>query len=125
RELENAIQHALAMIPGNDIDMDVLPPRIAASQDNGGTRPPSNSSTRRLSGTSLETNEISWTDDMSFQEAKRRAQNAFEIAYVTRLLYRTRGNISEAARCAGLDRSNFRRLLGRLAIDPDAYRTAR
>lgn len=123
RELENAIQHVLAMIPGNDIDVDVLPPRIAASTGRGGTRVSADGSSAPAK-ISPEADAMSWADDMPFQEAKKRAQSAFEVAYLTRLLHRTQGNVSEAARCAGLDRSNFRRLLGRLAIDPDAYRTA-
>jgi len=49
--------------------------------------------------------------DLPFAEAKRRAIAAFEDAYVEGVMQRCGGNTSEAARQAGLDRSNFRRLL--------------
>ena len=37
--------------------------------------------------------------------------NAFERRYLGSLLERTSGNITQAALAAGIDRSNFRRLL--------------
>ena len=49
----------------------------------------------------------------NFRDAKQRVGEAFEHQYVDRLLSTTGGNISAAARMAGLDRSNFRRLLKR------------
>ena len=44
-------------------------------------------------------------------EAKRRVVRDFDRAYAQQLLERSNGNVSEAARLAGLDRSNFRRVL--------------
>jgi DNA-binding NtrC family response regulator len=55
-------------------------------------------------------------------EAKRRAADDFERRYVTRLLGQTRGNLTQAARTAGLDRTNFRRILHRLGIDAGQFR---
>ncbi len=49
--------------------------------------------------------------DLPYSEAKRRALEAFDRAYVSELLKRSGGNLSEAARKAGLDRSNFRRIV--------------
>jgi DNA-binding NtrC family response regulator len=48
-----------------------------------------------------------------YAEAKRRLVAHFDEAYTGELLRETGGNMSEAARRAGLDRSNFRRLLKR------------
>jgi DNA-binding NtrC family response regulator len=48
-----------------------------------------------------------------YADAKRRLVALFDDTYTTELLRRTNGNMSEAARRAGLDRSNFRRLLKR------------
>jgi len=49
--------------------------------------------------------------DLTFPEAKKQAVAAFERAYVQEVLRRTGDNVSEAARQAGLDRSNFRRMM--------------
>jgi transcriptional regulator with GAF, ATPase, and Fis domain len=43
------------------------------------------------------------------------ARTAFERAYVDAVLQRAQGNLSTAARIAGMDRSNFRRLMRRYA----------
>ena len=51
--------------------------------------------------------------DLPYRDAKERLLDGFHQAYSTRLLERTSQNVSEAARQAGLDRSNFRRLLRR------------
>lgn len=52
-------------------------------------------------------------EELPYADAKDRALDAFHAAYLGALLRRTRGNISQAARCAGMDRSNFRRVLNR------------
>jgi DNA-binding NtrC family response regulator len=64
-----------------------------------------------------------WTEgaeaDLShllYRDAKERALQAFEERYFRALLSRTGGNVSEAARQAGLDRSNFRRALRRAKV---------
>lgn len=45
-----------------------------------------------------------------YAEAKRRLIAEFDAAYVQATLAAAQGNRSEAARRAGLDRSNFKRL---------------
>ena len=45
-------------------------------------------------------------------EAKRQSAATFERCYLVNLMQRA-GSVSEAARLAGLDRTNFRRLLSR------------
>lgn len=52
-------------------------------------------------------------EDLPFADAKERVVASFEAQYVGSLLARTSGNVSEAARRAGLDRANFRRLVRR------------
>ena len=49
--------------------------------------------------------------DLPYSHAKKQALDMFEQAYLEAVLRRTGGNVSEAARQAGLDRSNFRRVL--------------
>ncbi len=57
---------------------------------------------------------------MDFIEAKQRAVTDFETRYLKALLSKTEGNISQAAREAGMDRSNFRRLLKRHKVSYDS-----
>lgn len=49
-------------------------------------------------------------------EAKRRSATEFERCYLASVLARAGGSVSEAARIAGLDRTNFRRLLHRYGV---------
>jgi two-component system response regulator GlrR len=58
-------------------------------------------------------------DDMaSFDEARR----AFELEYLTQLLRMTGGNVTQAARLAKRNRSDFYSLLGRHQLDPAAFK---
>jgi DNA-binding NtrC family response regulator len=99
RELENAIEYAVVFCRGNTITPGDLPfgsaavperREVAASDNNGLMLPAS-------------------IADLPYREAKQQALAAFEEAYFSALLERAGGNVSEAARQAGLDRSNFRR----------------
>lgn len=49
--------------------------------------------------------------DVPLTESKKRAGEAFERTYVTLALAATKGNVSRAAKRAGVDRSNFKRIL--------------
>lgn len=50
------------------------------------------------------------------------ARDAFERAYLRETLKQARGNMAEAARRAGLDRSHYFRLVRRQALDPGEFR---
>jgi DNA-binding NtrC family response regulator len=106
RELENAIMHAIALHHGDVIGPESLPPQI---------------SPRAKSGPS---HELIREDDtlLPLTEAKRRASSAYERAYLNKVMEKAKGSVSEAARLAGLDRTNFRRLLQRHSIDPAGYK---
>ena len=49
--------------------------------------------------------------DRPYAHAKKLAMRAFERRYLSALLEKSGNNVSSAARSAGVDRSNFRRLL--------------
>lgn len=120
RELENAIQRALAMTTDSQIDLPSLPRRVTGGMvalTRGTPGEPIDIGTEPQSGPAYD--DLAWTDSMGFSDAKRKAQNAFEQAYLERLLVRTNGNISEAARIAGIDRSNLKRVLSRLGLRGD------
>ena len=60
---------------------------------------------------------------LAYPEAKKRVLAEFNDAYVGALLKSTTGNMSEAARRSGLDRSNFRRLVRTTAVEAGAAST--
>jgi DNA-binding NtrC family response regulator len=102
RELENAIEHAVVFCKGTTIEPENLPfsaevkPATGASS-NGGSPAGAFS-------------------DLTFRDAKARALASFETAYFRAVLSDADGNVSEAARKAGLDRSNFRRAARRAGV---------
>ncbi len=100
RELENAIQHAIVFCRGPTIVPGDLPASTA-----GGDIP-------LVPGPYIS----STLTDLPYRLAKERALEEFERGYFLSLLDRTAGNVSEAARQAGLDRSNFRRALRRAKV---------
>ncbi|HEY1816860.1 MAG TPA: sigma-54 dependent transcriptional regulator [Kofleriaceae bacterium] len=109
RELENAVLHAIALRRGESIGPESLPPQISG---HGRT----NSGARFVDA---------GTDDdelVGLTEAKRRASSAFEKRYLVRVMEKAKGSVSEAARLAGLDRTNFRRLLQRHGIDSATFK---
>jgi len=91
RELENAIERSVVMSRGDVI----LPGDLPSSVSD--TAAPSLSQNLLL--------------DLPFADAKRKAVEQFEASYAFGALKRAGGNVSEAARQAGMDRSNFRRIL--------------
>jgi len=89
RELENAIEHAIVLGSGSSLRSADLP--MTAATDNDVARPPSEEAVLPL------------TD----------AKEAFVRGYLRDVLARAEGSVAEASRLAGMDRSNFRRLLKR------------
>jgi DNA-binding NtrC family response regulator len=59
----------------------------------------------------------------SYALEKNRVVDAFTGAYVDKLLRITGGNITRAARVAGLSRQALQKILQRSGIDPEVYRT--
>ncbi|MCB9728929.1 MAG: sigma-54-dependent Fis family transcriptional regulator, partial [Deltaproteobacteria bacterium] len=94
RELENAIERAVVLSRTPTIEAEALPDTL---RQGGGAGEPV----------------LGQVSALPFQAAKNQAIEAFEARYVREALERTGGNVSEAARLAGLDRSNFRRLARR------------
>ena len=82
RELENVIQHSMIITPHQIIEPEFLPLKGEGSQ-------PCN----------------------SFQEAKRKNTEQFEREYINNILRLHNGNISQAAKTAGKERSAFGRMV--------------
>lgn len=112
RELEHAIEHAFVLSPGTQITARDLPFRAAES-----AWPPGAGSDDKPSApppTTPDESEESLAHDLHdlpYPDAKRIAMTRFDAAYVREVLRRSSGNVSAAARRAGLDRSNFRRIV--------------
>ncbi len=107
RELENVVQRALALCDGPTLSAELLPTHVQSGGE------PSRD---------IAVDDDEPGDSLPFAEARKLAQRNFERGYITRVLRRTRGNLSEAARRSGMDRSNFRRIVARLEIDVEDYR---
>ncbi len=58
-----------------------------------------------------------------YTEAKNRVVNEFTEEYVRKILSLTGGNISHGAKLAGMSRVALQKILRRLDIDPETYRT--
>lgn len=107
RELENAIERAVVFCKGS-----VLPEYLGLAAM-GTARTPA----RVSAGTS--DNAIGLPPgltDLPYKEAKNQALAVFDRFYFSELRGRTESNVSEAARQAGLDRSNFRRAVRRAGV---------
>jgi len=107
RELENAIEHAVVFCR----DATIMPSDLPFSKKQGNSLEPVSEVGPAPSGPPL-----SPLVDLPYREAKDRAVHSFETAYFGALLQRAGGNVSEAARQAGLDRSNFRRAARRAGV---------
>jgi DNA-binding NtrC family response regulator len=93
RELENVIERAVVLSATEQIDLDDLPAEIRSNQKGGADV------------------ELFSLAHLPYAQAKKLAMRAFERRYLSALLDKSAGNVSSAARAAGVDRSNFRRLL--------------
>jgi two-component system response regulator HydG len=103
RELINAMEHAVVLAGNSDeIDAHHLPETITsrARADDAYPTPPS-------------------LARLTYVQARKLAVEAFERRYAEMVLGLAGGNISEAARHAGMDRANFKRLLRRLHDSTD------
>jgi DNA-binding NtrC family response regulator len=106
RELEHAIEHALVLSQGEVIGAADLPIQSGEDETFDAIEPPT--AILSMAPASRETYAL------PYAEAKKRILADFDLAYVREQLRRTSGNVSDAARRSGLDRSNFRRVMRRL-----------
>ena len=97
-ELRGAVEHAVVMARGDAILPGDLPIGQPDEGDEGDDDAPALVAGRELF-------------ELPYADAKDQAVASFDHAYVEQRMKRTGGNVSEAARLSGMDRSNFRRLL--------------
>jgi DNA-binding NtrC family response regulator len=106
RELENAIEHAVVFCTGESIEPKDLPE--TEQQERKESHPAKTNGAAAPGAGAL--------GELPFPVAKAQALAAFEAAYFQGVLDRAGGNVSEAARLSGLDRSNFRRAARRAGV---------
>jgi DNA-binding NtrC family response regulator len=100
RELEHALERAFILCQGEIIQPSDLPFGRAVERE------PKRRDSKASSGLRIEA-----LVDLPYPEAKKRVLELFDAEYTMELMRRADGNLSEAARMAGMDRSNFRRLI--------------
>ncbi len=100
RELEHAIEQAVALASGPQIQLSDFPTLAAAP-----------------------VTADDQTAAMSFKDAKQRVIEAFERQFILQALARHHGNISKAAEEMGMYRQHLQIKLAEYAIDSAAYRT--
>lgn len=99
RELENIIERAVVLATGRQVEVALLPLHL---QENAPGP--------------VEGSE-------GFTEAKGRAVARFERDAITRFLGEARGNVSAAAKRAGITRRNFHRLIVKYRLDVQSFRS--
>ena len=115
RELEHAIEQAVALASGAEIALDDLPVSV---------RPSAESMIVPVPG-AADSESVEQTDGKeptSFKEAKQRVIEQFERQFIVEALERHRGNISKAAEELGMYRQHLQLKLSEYEIDPEPYR---
>jgi DNA-binding NtrC family response regulator len=102
RELENIIEHSVAMVKGDILTVASLPADLHSS----GESEPANFE----------------YSDLSLQEARRKVLEAFEKQYISELLQAAGGNVSAAARKANIERQSLQRLMKKYLIQSKDFR---
>jgi DNA-binding NtrC family response regulator len=110
RELNNAIEHAATLCASDQIDVVHLPSFVSA----GGGAAARRAVTAPLIGT---------VSSAPYSTARNRLLDDFEQRYLSDLLAATGGNLSEAARRSGIDRSNLRRMLKRHSLSAQGFKS--
>jgi two-component system response regulator HydG len=108
RELNNAIEHAATLSNEAAIESSHLPPFVTA----GASAPSSRSLALSIASIS----------ETPYTQARTALLDDFERRYLQDLLATTDGNLSEASRRSGIDRSNLRRMLKRHHIKAERFR---
>ncbi len=108
RELEHALERAVLLSPGEQLDVSALPPEIRGDEApvilrKSSTALPALNMDHIVRAQQLTT--------LPYAVAKKKIVAEFTRAYVQLLMRDSGSSIAEAARRAGLDRSNFRRLM--------------
>jgi two-component system, NtrC family, response regulator HydG len=107
RELQNVVERACALAEDDTISRRDLPDHVLVGDGRAAaTGAPPAAVESHLAGTT----------DLGLKEAKDRWMAVLEASYLKELLDRNAGNISAAAKAAGIDRKTFHRLINKHQI---------
>jgi len=103
RELQNVMEHAVVMLePGAEVRSEDLPfLAVPAAADDHGVTPEAGAG------------------DGSYYDARDKLLAKFDRQFLQRVISRAGGNLSKAARLAGIDRTTFYRLMERHGLQRD------
>ena len=102
RELENAIERAIAVSDGPRIELEALPPEVAAT-----LRP------RATHGTEMH---------LTYREVVDLARDRASREYLITLMRELGGNVTDASRRAGMERESLHRLLKRYGVRSEDFK---
>ena len=105
RELQNVVERACALADGERITRSDLPDYLLQG---GGSRPPLAAVPTGLS--------LPASGDLPLKDAKEKWMQVLEASYLRDLLEGHGGNVSAAAKAAGIDRKTFHRLINKYQI---------
>ena len=105
RELQNVVERACALSEGETITSRDLPEHVLAPPGSAAPAAASATDQALASGTEL-----------PLKDAKERWLQVLEASYLRDLLDRHDGNISAAAKAAGIDRKTFHRLINKYQL---------
>jgi len=99
RELENVVERSIVLALGDTLNAKTLPPKVLSA------------SFYSPSGKEEDLTQL------AYKEAKKRALNIFNHSYIMNLLQKMQGNITAASEKAGMDRSNFKKIIRRYRLE--------
>jgi DNA-binding NtrC family response regulator len=114
RELQNVIEHAVVLI---EADSKILPEQLP---EMGGMAGQQASAAQRGTVVSLDS-----LPDATYHGAREKILTDFELGYLSWLVDRARGNMSKAARIAGVDRTTLYRLMEKHDLHRDTIISSR
>jgi len=116
RELVNCARYVSSLAPGPEVRLADLPPRVRGGTATRFTPAPP------AAGVSAAGSLPGIRYDLPYKKAKRLWLEVFEYSYISQLLKAHTGNISHAARSAGIDRKSIQRLMKRNDMGSDDTR---